>query len=199
MQTNFRFTDTKSHFDLRFFIAFASMIYTFIAMCLLKVIKRKTLFLIGILISWAGSGMMFLTANSVQEKDYGIIIFASRINLMVTLIIVWFSASFWLTTGPTMYVYCSEVLTDKGMSIATFCHWFLNTVTTILPTLAISIAEYINQIDFISANTIYFFIFSGLSIFGFFMVTIYIKETKDRSKSEISMAFREEKYFQDNS
>ena len=47
----FRFTEKNSHFDLRFFIAFASMVYTFTAMYLLKVVKRKTLLLIGILIS----------------------------------------------------------------------------------------------------------------------------------------------------
>lgn len=42
---------------------------------------------------------------------------------------------------------------------------------------------------FKQANSIYFFLFSGFSMLGFFMTAIWIKETKGKSQKEISEEF----------
>lgn len=90
-----------------------------------------------------------------------------------------------------IYVYAAEILTDKGMAISSVVHWGTNTLMGFLPIFGLTFAR-IGQ-DYIildEALTLYFFFFSGVSILGFFLVTIFVKETKGKSRKEITKDFQ---------
>mmetsp|Transcript_19813 Transcript_19813/g.17511 ORF Transcript_19813/g.17511 Transcript_19813/m.17511 type:complete len:141 (+) Transcript_19813:518-940(+) len=119
-----------------------------------------------------------------------VVFFESYANITSTITFFIFAISFWLTTGPCIYLYCGEVITDKGMSIATGVHWFFNAITEFLPIFAFVLVDWTNgTMTWRDSNSIFFFIFSGTSILGFFLITIFVKETKGRSRNEISELF----------
>mmetsp|Transcript_21574 Transcript_21574/g.19138 ORF Transcript_21574/g.19138 Transcript_21574/m.19138 type:complete len:84 (+) Transcript_21574:289-540(+) len=76
------------------------------------------------------------------------------------------------------------------MAVATAVHWFFQTFIISLPILAFTIVEESGgEISFWQANSLFFFAFSGMSLLGFFLITIYVKETKDKSRNEITDLF----------
>ena len=187
---SFIFSQEGMQINMRLIITALSLIYTPISMILLIFWSRKVILLIGTIIACAWTWVLFQLSAYLSFKTYTIVVLKSLPNIASSAAIFAFTLSFWLTTASTIYVYWGEVLTDKGMSIATAWHWFFNTIVSFLPILAFIIKDISGEkINFWDANSVYFFIFSGMSILGFFLITIYVKETKGKSRREISELF----------
>ena len=172
------------------------MIYTPIGMYILTYHKRKNLLLIGTLVSWVSSWIAFQASSYIVTTEFVILMFNGFANIVSGIWIFVFTFSFWLTTASTIYVYWGETLTDKGMAWATAFHWFANALIEFFPIFAFMLVEWRGSyILFHDANSIFFFIFSGNSILGFFLVTIFVKETFGKNQSEISEAFGKSNYY----
>ena len=127
------------------------------------------------MVLWAWDTLLFQTYDEdvFTRKDSSSIFF----NLLTILILVTFIVAFSLTIGTVWWVYATEVLSLKGMSIAVFSHWICNWFVAFLPTLAINL-----KLDSGSKFTgeyvvVFFFLFSGLSMCGFFLIIVFAKET----------------------
>ena len=187
----FRFTPNNMYFNLRLIVTWFSIIATFGAMYLLKNGKRKPILLAGSLIAWVCWWIIFQCFGEISSLDMTIGVLESLPNLIMMTTIVIFTTGFWFTSASAVYVYSAEILTDKGMAIASATHWATNTFISLMPNFGISILrESGESVYFHDENSISFFAFSGISICGFFLITIFIKETKGRTKREISKDFR---------
>mmetsp|Transcript_4745 Transcript_4745/g.8115 ORF Transcript_4745/g.8115 Transcript_4745/m.8115 type:complete len:357 (-) Transcript_4745:224-1294(-) len=93
-----------------------------------------------------------------------------------------FIALFEFGPGPILVIYCSEILTDIGMSLALVMNWTVNlAISLITPSL-------INAIG--TDNIGYIFIVMGcLTFLGATFMVKFMKETKGKSKAEIAQLF----------
>lgn len=139
--------------------------------------------------------ILFQASESLNYTPVGIAMFDGVPNITSTIFTTVFAMNFWLTSASTIYVYCGEILTDKGMAIATAVHWFLNAFVEFMPIGAFRIAELLGTwIRFHDANSIFFFIFGGISMASFFLITIFVKETINKTRSQISDLYGHSNY-----
>ena len=180
---------------IKYLLGIVNMVATFLSLYFCKVFKRKRLFLIGFIITWAWNCLLFQTFEEdvSSKRDVS----SNLYNLLVIFIMIAFIVAFSLTLGSVSWVYATEVLTLKGMSIAVFWHWTCNWFIAYLPTLAINLklaggsrftGEYV---------AVFFFLFSGLSMCGFFLIIVFAKETFRINYSLIPERFknRRKRYF----
>ncbi|CAI2367555.1 unnamed protein product [Moneuplotes crassus] len=152
----------------------------------------KPILLVGTLIACFCSCILFQTFQEMPIIDVNIQSLGGFVNILMVVIIVLFAGGFWLTTASVVYVYAAEILTDKGMSVSSVTHRGSNIIIGILPNFGLNflrISE--DKIQFHAALSFYFFLFSGISIIGFFIITIFVKETKGKTRREISRDFKE--------
>jgi preprotein translocase subunit SecY len=108
------------------------------------------------------------------------------INLGVVAI---FIISFGTTVGTVTWVYSAEILTDKGMSLASCMHWVFYAIISYLPNFGMKIVnKSATSVDFNEAISVFFFMFSGFSLCAFFMVVVFFKESKDLDYKDIQIA-----------
>ena len=187
----FRLSPDNMFVNLRLIVTWFSIIATLWSMYILRDWKRKPILLAGSLIAWVCWWVMFQCFGEITFFDVRIGVFDSVPNVIVMVTIVIFITGFWFTTASTIYVYSAEILTDKGMAIASMVHWGSNTLISILPNFGLSIQIASGgSVYFHKANAMFFFVFSGISIWGFFIIAIFVKETKGKTKREISKEFR---------
>jgi preprotein translocase subunit SecY len=109
------------------------------------------------------------------------------------LLIVGFVIAFASTIGPICWIYLAEIMTEKGMSIAVSLNWMVVILMSYLPTLAKQFnhdPDESNQRDL----SIFFFLFSGFCIAGFFLISLYVKETKGLNPLEIMTLYKNKEY-----
>ncbi|CAI2364524.1 unnamed protein product [Moneuplotes crassus] len=196
---NFAFTlrinPNSTHGNLRLMITILSIVLIPASMLLLTYCKRRTLLLTGSLISCLCLTVLFQTSLEVNYTNFGVPMFNGFPNILSTVFVLIFATNFWVTKGATLYVYCGEILTDKGMAIATATHWFFNAVVIILPSMAFRLADMANfAIWFHESNAIFFFIFGGICMMSFFITIIALKETFGKTHYQISNGFGKTNY-----
>lgn len=186
----FLFHGDYRNLNLRLALTIMAILSVFVAIIPLKKFGRKHLFMTGMIVSCLCCWILFQMADRLLISNFSVPIFASNHNfasfVFITLFFVWF----WMTFASTPIMYCSETLTDKGNAVVTTITWAVNTLIAAMPSLMLAILDAFDiDARFKQANSIYFFLFSGFSMLGFFMTAIWIKETKGKSQKEISEEF----------
>merc|ERR1712127_550244 len=96
----------------------------------------------------------------------------------VTIIcILSFIAAFEFSSGPITWLYMSEIMQDKAVSIATVLNWL---VTLVVSAITPSITKPDSNIPYI------FFTVGILTILGALFMIVFMKETKGKSQNEIA-------------
>jgi hypothetical protein len=118
------------------------------------------------------------------------------ISLLAIFIIGVFIIAFSLTIGTLAWVYSAEVLTEKGMGIAVFCHWISNFLIYYLPDLAIQLDPTEESWEYLDSHTsVFFFFFSGMCMIAFFVTSLYLKETKDVESENMRNLYEGEVFY----
>ncbi|CAI2361087.1 unnamed protein product [Moneuplotes crassus] len=178
--------------SLSFSGSVTSMFFLIPSVYLLKKFGRKSLMMTGMIMACFSCCILFQMADQLAIVDHFIPIFGSMPNLTTTIFVWVFTISFWLNLASTPVLYCTETLTDKGMSIVTAFHWSLVTFVILLPSLAMAIFEQLySNANFRSTNAFFFFLFSGTAMIGFFCTALFVVETKGKSKRQLSEDFKE--------
>ncbi|CAI2366675.1 unnamed protein product [Moneuplotes crassus] len=179
-------------FNLHLIVVIFSVTANFVAMYMLKYGKRKPILLTGALIACLTSCILFQTFQEVPFIYLSIQAVGGFANILLMITVILFAIGFYLTTASVIYVYAAEILTDKGMAISSVAHWGSHTIIGIIPNFGLTfVRDTKDTIKFHDTLTFYFFFFSGISIAGFFIITIFVKETKGKTRKEISQDFRE--------
>lgn len=187
---SFFFEAEHENLSLRVISFSLALIFSVVQIIPMKLLGRKTLFLIGLIVIWFANWILFQLTDQLTLEDESVEIMTSLPNFISFLWIFIFMIAFWLTLSSAPLMYWAEVLTDKGMAVVTAAHWLLNSILRILPLVLMSVIESFGvETRFRTSNSILFFIFSGFSMLGFIWVTLYLKETKGKSKSEITEEF----------
>ncbi len=164
-------TGTDAAFQQTVIIGVINVLFTFVAINFVDKMGRKTLLLLG----GAGMGLSLLMVGLAFHfgwTGYGLLIF-----------ILFYIACFAASYGPVTWVVISEIFPIKmrglAMSVATFALWVaVYLVTQMFPILLDSAGP---------AAT--FWIFSGMSLLGFFFVWSQVPETKEKTLEEIEKSW----------
>ena len=81
-------------------------------------------------------------------------------------------------------------MTEIGVGVAVSVNWIVVIIVSILP-LIVNCGE--NEITDWDISG-FFFIFSGMWIVGFFLISLFVKETKDMSPFQIMTLYKENEY-----
>lgn len=96
--------------------------------------------------------------------------------LSVVFIFLYYLA-FNFSLGPIVWLYCSEILPSKGISIATMFNWLSGA-------LMVFVVPY-----FLNSLWILFLVYTLVCIGSVGFILIFVKETKGKSKMEIQKMF----------
>lgn len=148
--------------------------------------------LIGSLIACLCSTLMFQSFTEVTAIYLNIKAIAGFANTFIMVVIAFYVITYWFTTPMVSYVYAAEILTDKGISISSATHWASNSLISVLPSFGFTILRISDDAAQLNdATTLFFFFFSGISIVGFFIITICVKETMGKTKKQICKEFKQ--------
>ncbi|CAI2361315.1 unnamed protein product [Moneuplotes crassus] len=182
-------------YNLRFFLSAIACFHSCLAMVVHTLVKRKPLLLCGTLICCFICSLLFQLTGNLERRGEVFLMFDGYANTICTISLAIFGLTFIIMNATIVHVYCTDVLTDKGMSVATSGLYFFNSFTRFLPTLALNLLGWFGgETTFINANRVNFFMFSGFAIVGFFLILIFVKETFNKSRAEITQEFGKEFY-----
>ncbi|CAI2363874.1 unnamed protein product [Moneuplotes crassus] len=187
---HFIFSLSAPSLSLGFFLVTIGIFFPLIAMFFLLKFGRKTLFMIAMILMCFNCCILFQLAEKLTIWQAQVPIFESFPNFGSSIFIVMYMLTSYMTLLSTPMLYSCETLSDKGMAVITMIHWSIITVISLIPSIAMIVVERLgNRVQFRMGNAIYFFIFSGTAILGFFFTYMFVKETKDKTKEEIDQEF----------
>lgn len=91
---------------------------------------------------------------------------------------------FELGPGPICWIYMSEVMNEKGVSVGTFLNWFFTMIIGLIT------APLINSIG----HSATFLIFTATCGSGWLFILFFVKETKGLSECELIELYRPEQF-----
>ncbi len=154
-------------------VGVVNMVSTLASSFLLTYFGRKTLLWI----------LSFLMAADLVGLGVSYIVGISALEITLVLVFV---ILFEFSLGPIVWIYMSETMTEKGVSLGTLANWIFTIIMALItPTLIDSIGGYL------------FIIFGGLcfccAIFSLFVV----KETKGLTNAQVAVLYVKDKNYLD--
>lgn len=120
--------------------------------------------------------LLLAVLNSAIESP------SKEIQIIYVVLIYVFIISFGLSLGPTIWLYNAEILTEKGVSLATTVNWICCfTIGLLVP----------QTYKTISSNSLVYllYVFGVLSAFGLAFIYYFVVETKGLDCKEVNDAF----------
>lgn len=93
-----------------------------------------------------------------------------------------FINSFGLSLAPICFVYISEILPDKGVSVCTLCLWSSGTLLALLYPI-------MKNAFTLQGN---FIVFLFINLLLLTLIILWVKETKGKNSEEIDLLFGDE-------
>lgn len=146
---------------------------TMVAIPLLTKLGRKTIMVTGQIIM--GISLIVLGIFAITGWATGTIIF--------TLLFV---AFFEIGIGSVLWLYLAEIMTEGGLSIATVVVWTLSILVGLFTP---------KMFDLLTPQGMYF-LFAGFNITGLIFIVFLIKETKGKTKAQLSNLYSGNKAYQ---
>jgi len=148
-------------------VMFVNMVATLGAVPFVDRLGRKPLFIVGC------AGMM------ASHIVLGLLNLLDANQVVAVLMICLFIVFFEISLGPVVWLYCGEIMIDKGIAIAVAINWMSATIVTLTFPYIIMPGMYVA-----------FFLYGSVCAAGLAFCLIFVKETKGLSKEEIkSMIF----------
>lgn len=101
-------------------------------------------------------------------------------NTVSLVVILTYISFFTISLGPIAWVYCGEILDEKGNSITTAVNW----VNAFLVVLLFPFLKEILDISYV------FYLYAGICLLGFIYLLLDMKETKGLTREQINSSFR---------
>ena len=172
----FGLPDNKDQYNLKPLVGIINMLVTILSLFIIQKFKRRPIFMMGYLLSWALNWYLFQIYQEHGGESDGA--YQTIITIMAITFIVAHIFIYSLTLGTVTWVYAGEILTEKGMGVAVTLHWISNLLIYFLP----SISAFANRRKDDEMDQSYFskffFLYSGLSMWGFFLTSVFTIETK---------------------
>ena len=96
-----------------------------------------------------------------------------------------------MTIGTATWVYLAETMPPRALGIAMFWRWFINGFLILLEW---ALAHFKNiaygEKSYDQTISVYFFFYSGVSIWGYFIVLVFVQETKDLGSNVYKSLYR---------
>jgi MFS family permease len=150
-------------------VGIVNVISTFLSTFLLTYFGRKTLL-------WTMS-----VAMCADLIGLGIAFIYNVGNLQIVLVLL-FVVLFEFSLGPIVWIYMSEIMTDKGQSLGTLVNWILTIIMAIITPMVLN------------AIHGWLFIIFGIAcgITAFFTLA-FVKETRGLDEAQVANLFNKEK------
>lgn len=124
---------------------------------------RRTILIYGSALSGAFQlGLAIL--SKIDNKD---------ISFISVIFIFCYYLAFNFSLGPIVWLYCSEILPEKGISIATMCNWIGATIIVLI-------------LPYFDALWVLFIFYAAICFACVAFTIFFVNETKGKSKMEIA-------------
>ena len=139
-----------------------------------------------VLLAYFGRKSLLWTLSFLMAADLvglGVAYIEGIAALEITLVLV-FIILFEFSLGPIVWIYMSETMTEKGVSLGTLANWIFTIIMALItPTLIEAIGGYL------------FIIFGGFCFVAGLFCLFIVKETKGLSNAEIAVLYVKEKTY----
>lgn len=138
------------------------------------------------LVMWQCHALMFsiypeaLYAERAEDDNENF-----KYDVLLTMLITWFVLGYAITLGPISWLYLAEIMTEIGMGLAVAINWLIVIWISFLPTIANSVDPSNGEFNHQTDMSPFFFIFGGWCIVSFFLINLFVKETKDLDPKQI--------------
>lgn len=164
-------------FGFRFVVWLIRLIFSIWSLYFFQKFGRKTLLLAGYLCSWLWNWILFGLFEENPNKSEST--YEKYVISLSAVTVITFIITFGLSVGPTSWVYLSETLPGRALGIATWWLWTTNAIIQYLPDFFYRVLNTIdNYYTFDDSIAILFFFFSGFWVLGYFLVMVFVQETK---------------------
>lgn len=169
---------------------------TLLAMILLCLYGRKRLMLNGLLMMCMSNSVIFLLypekIEQVEAKhgESG----SQYYDVAFLFWIIIFIISFAITLGPISWLYLAEIMTELGMGISVAMNWLVVIIVSFLPSLARTVTNEKDKSITAQDLSFFFFAFSGWWMLGFFLVSLFLKETRGKNPKKIMQLYSNRAY-----
>jgi MFS transporter, SP family, arabinose:H+ symporter len=149
-------------------VGFCNFSSAFVAAALIAQFGRKTILLAGnIIVTFTLVGYGVITLLLGEE------------NFMLKYLLFIYSFAFGFSLGPLLWIYVAEILPDKGVAIAVLVNWlFTFAIAQVFPSMLTGLGDGVTLI-----------FFGILSLLGNIFLVKCIKETKNKTDTEIEEMF----------
>lgn len=180
--------------SMRIIVASANVVFTLASLKFLQMYGRKGLLMNGYLIAWLWNWIIFqMFDEDIEEnqKDYDTLII-----VFGTTIIIVFIISFSVFLGSTTWVYMAETLPRRAFGIAWAWHWSMNLLIYQFPYIFEKAVSFTRDNDpkYYKSLSLSFFLYSGLCMAGFFIVLVFVQETKGVDRIKIQKLYDSKHY-----
>ncbi len=162
-------------FTFSAWMGFVNLLFTFVAIALVDKAGRRPLLLIGTVLQTVALGLI------------GWMFHARQNGMGLLLCIMTFTAAFAMSTGPLVWLLCSEIFPNKirgrAMAVATVAIWAsCYIVAQTFPMLNDSK---------VVGPALTFWVYAFVSLSSFIFILMFVPETKGRSLEEIEAGWRQ--------
>ena len=172
-------------------VSLINFISTLSAVYLLRRIGRKVLLAYGFLSMCIWTSLLFknefVIRNFENDKVKDLMVSKALFSWFSMIFIALFVISFALTIGPLAWIFLTEIMTEKGMGIATSLNWVIIMFITIVPIFGNTNQDQYNY-------SWLFFTWSGFWMFGFILIIVFVKETRGLSLTKIRDLYKNSEY-----
>ena len=188
----FGFTGTPLY-GLRFISWIVLVCFTLLSLKLLKKIGRTPLLMWGYLVSVLWSGIMFELNDDIKKRkqDSYEVKFYPFSNILITIFILVFMISYSLTIGTTTWVYIAETMPPRALGIAMCFRWWTNALLLLSEWIyAQAWHKAYGENSYQSYIAFFFLFYGGIWIWGYFMVLVYVQETRKLSLQKLKNLYQ---------
>ena len=175
----------NEQFLLNFVLSTVSLVWSIVSLYLVTIFGRKGLLMFGLLSICCWNTLLFQVFDDDQLESDKNDAYSISLNVMVILILIVFTMSFYFGIASVSWIYVAETLTPKGLAIAILFRLFVNIVVTTLPFLALGLSHYDPEASFIKYMGGFFFMYAGWWLINYFLILVFLKETKELTEHKL--------------
>ncbi|KAM3133557.1 hypothetical protein pb186bvf_014399 [Paramecium bursaria] len=145
-------------------VGLTNLTFSILAIPLLNKFGRRPLLLYGTI--YCSITLLVIGVFGSDQKGNG---------LIISIFMFLYLAGFQFSLGPVVWIYISDILPEKGVSIAVLANWIGCAI----------VAQFFLLLQDSAGFSGCFFIFGGFCVLGAIFIFFRVKETKDRSADTI--------------
>ena len=185
---------SKVNYNSNIAIAVCNTLLTLFSVLILQKYGRKSILMVGFLFWCLCNTIIFQMFD--QDVNIKMDLYIATIRWLLYTSIFVFVVIHAFCLSPVLWVYLAETLPPRALGIAAWVHWLTKFFVFYIPYLLVQINT--DERHLPTQYNMYlssmFFFYSWFCIIGYFIVLVFVQETKDMTKNSIKKVYEDEYY-----